>query len=56
MFVFKRSGGVKSEKDRYIRKLMEKYNVYEQRQLYSIITQQEYEKLIKLQLDAVRGT
>lgn len=46
---------MKSEKDKYIKKLMEKYNVYEQRQLHSVITQEEYEKLIKLQLSAARG-
>lgn len=33
---------------------MEKYNIYDQRELHKVISNEEYIKLIKLQLNAVR--
>ena len=44
------------ERDRYIKLLMEKYNMYNEKELYSVINNEEYDKLIELQLDAVRKT
>lgn len=46
---------MKAKRDKYIKELMEKYNVYDKRTLNSVITQDEYNKLIELELSAVRG-
>ena len=46
---------MKSERDRYIKSLMEKYNVYNIRALNSAVTADEYNKVIELELRVVRG-
>lgn len=46
---------MKIERDKYIKELMEKYNVYDKRVLNEVVTQEEYNKLIELELNAVRG-
>ena len=46
---------MRSERDRYIKQLMEKYNVYNERDLTSVVTCEEYNKLIDLELSMVRG-
>lgn len=43
------------EKYKYIKELMEKYNVQSARNLYSTITCKEYNKLIKLQLNMLKN-
>lgn len=43
-----------NEKYKYIKELMEKYNVQNARNLYGTITGKEYSKLIKLQLNIVK--
>lgn len=43
------------EKYKYIKELMEKYNVQSARNLYSTITCKEYNKLIELQLSMLNN-
>lgn len=46
---------MKAERDKYIKKLMEKYNVYDKRGLNGVATYEEYNKMLELELRAVRG-
>ena len=46
---------MKTEKNKYIKELMEKYNIYEERELHKVISGEEYNKLIVLELKVVRG-
>lgn len=46
---------MKSERDRYVKALMEKYNIYNERDLNGIVTHEEYNKMIELELSVVRG-
>lgn len=46
---------MKSERDRYVKSLMEKYNIYNERELNSVATHEEYSKIIELELSVFRG-
>jgi hypothetical protein len=46
---------MKIERDKYIKSLMEKYNVCNRTELHEVITAEEYNKVIELELSAVRG-
>jgi hypothetical protein len=46
---------MKSERDRYVKSLMEKYNIYNQRKLNIVATHEEYNKMIELELSVFRG-
>lgn len=45
---------MRTERAKYIKRLMEKYSIYDERELHSKITHEEYNKLIELELNAVR--
>jgi hypothetical protein len=46
---------MKIERDRYIKSLMEKYNIYNRAELHKVITAEEYNKIIELELSVARG-
>jgi hypothetical protein len=46
---------MKIERDRYIKTLMEKYNVYNVKELNSVVTAEEYNRIIDLELRVARG-
>lgn len=46
---------MKSERDRYVKALMEKYDIYNERDLNCVVTHEEYDKMIELELSVIRG-
>lgn len=47
---------MKSERDRYVKALMEKYDIYNERDLNRVVTHEEYDKMIELELKVIRGS
>lgn len=54
-FIIRGVLNMKSERDRYVKSLMEKYNIYNERELNSVATHEEYNKMIELELSVFRG-
>jgi hypothetical protein len=46
---------MKREKEKYLKELMQKYNVSYRRNLDSVMTAEEYDKLVELELQTARG-
>lgn len=46
---------MKQEKEKYLKELMQKYNVSYRRSLDPVMTAEEYDKLVGLELQTARG-